>query len=251
MATRTERCRSTPSRTPRAVLVLSQSRRMIAAAFDLTVRETRRDPLASVGLGRPGSPAGKATMSDVDLEKLLEPHAKELESLAEAAAKGDHDKVIDGASSLVLTLATGNPVIGALAPLARRGIAKAFGNAADEMFARELAAMQKEEDRKAFFAQIDDVVAALVGQALIQLVRTQHNVKDEVLTALGGVREDFERFRADFGRRVSEQGETVRIDEQVVEAGGIGVRVRASTTKRVALKHQVVSGTGSVGIDLG
>jgi hypothetical protein len=199
--------------------------------------------------GVASSPTIRA-MSDVDLEKLLEPHSKELELIADAAAKGERDKVIDGTASLAVTLATGNPLLGALAPLARKGIAKAFGNAADAMFARELAKMEKDDERKAFLGQIDAIVAALVGQAVIQLVHTQHNVKEEVLAALGGVREDFASFRTDFEIRVKASGDTVRVDEQVVEGGAIGVRVRLSTTKRVRLKYQLVSGRGSVGIDL-
>jgi hypothetical protein len=128
-------------------------------------------------------------MADVDLEKLLEPYSKELTGIAEAVAKGERDKVIDGAASLAMTLATGNPILGALAPLARKGIAKAFGNAADEMLARELAKMEKEEERRSFLDLIDEVIAALWGQTLIQLVRTHHNVKDEILAALGDMQD--------------------------------------------------------------
>lgn len=189
-------------------------------------------------------------MSDSDLEKLLEPHSKELKSLADAIAKGEHEKFVDGATGLAITLATGHPLLGALAPLARKGIAKAFGNAADSMLARELAAMEDEERRKAFLLQIDEIVAALVGQAIIQLARTQHNVKDEFLIALGGLRSDFEQFRLDFDNNVRASGETVVVDEQVVQDGAVGVRVRPTTTKRVRLKYQYVAGRGSIGLDL-
>jgi hypothetical protein len=115
-------------------------------------------------------------MTDVDIEALLEPHTKDLQSIAESLAGGERGKVADGLANLAITLATGNPILGALAPLARKGIAKAFANSADEMFARELANMKEEEARREFLGQIDEVVAALLGQALIQLVRTQHNV---------------------------------------------------------------------------
>jgi hypothetical protein len=189
-------------------------------------------------------------MSDIDLEKLLEPQSKRIESLAEAIAKGDRDKVVDGAASLAVALATGNPLLGALAPLARKGVAKAFGNAADEMFARELAKMETEEERKDFLNQIDDVVAALVGQTLIQLVRVQHKVKDEILVALGGLREDFEAFRADIETQLKAHGETVTVDEQLVDSGAIGVRVLPATMKRIRLRFQRVTGKGSVGVVL-
>jgi hypothetical protein len=190
------------------------------------------------------------SMGDVDLETLLEPHSKDLKVIAEAIAKGERDKVIDGAAGLAVALASGNPLLSALAPLARKGIAKAFGNAADEMFARELAKIEKEEERKAFLDQIDEVAAALVGQAIIQLVRTQHNVKDEILAVLGGVRADFETFRVDFESRVHASGESVIVVEQIVEGGAVGVRVRPTTTKGVHLRYQRVSGRGSAGIVL-
>ena len=90
----------------------------------------------------------------------------------------------------------------------------------------------------------------LLGQALIQLVRSQHAVKDEVLDALGGVRRDLEAFRQDFAARVASASESVRLDSLVVHGGGLGIRVRATTTKRVVLTHMEVAGAGSVGIDL-
>lgn len=189
-------------------------------------------------------------MGNVDLERLLEPHSKELTSIAEAAIKGQRDKVIDGVASLAVTLATGNPLIGSLVPLARTGIARALGNAANEMLVRELAKMQADEEKHAFLNQIDEIVAVLIGQAVVQLIRVQHNAKDEVLLALGGVREDFQHFRDDFERQIRESGETVRVDEMVVRDGGTGVQVRASTTKRVRLNYQLVAGKGSTGIVL-
>jgi len=189
-------------------------------------------------------------MADLDLEKLLEPHSRELTKIAEAAAAGERNKVIDGVAGVVLTIATGNPVVGALAPLARKGIAAAFGNAADRMFAEELAKMEKEDERTAFLGQIDSVVATLLGQAVVQLVRTQHNVKEEVFAAVGGVRKDFEHFRLDFETQVRATKETVIVDKQIVGSQGLGVRVRNSTTKSVHIKVQTVEGDGAVGIEL-
>jgi hypothetical protein len=187
---------------------------------------------------------------DVALDKLLEMHKDELKSIAEAAGSGDHEKVIDAASSLAVSLATGNPLLGALAPLGRKGIAWAFGNSVNAALTRELAALEKDEARNKFLGQIDEVVEVLVGQALIQIVRSQHAVKDEVLDALGGVRRDFEAFRKDFGERIANTSENVSVDAFVVREGGLGIRVRATSSKRVVLKHMEVVGPGSVGIDL-
>lgn len=188
---------------------------------------------------------------DLELAKLLEAHRGELKTIAEAAATGNHEKVIDAVSSLALSLATGNPLLGALAPLGRKGIARIFGNSVNAALTRELAALAREDRRRDFLNQIDDVMEAAIGQALIQIVRTQHAVKDEVLDALGGMRQDFEEFRNDFAAQLANVSENVRVDSLVeVIDGGVGVRVAATTTKRVVLPHMVVRGPGSVGIDL-
>ncbi|WP_437599473.1 hypothetical protein WMF28_42280 [Sorangium sp. So ce590] len=187
-------------------------------------------------------------MSDRALGELLEPHNDMLKDMAQSLAAGDRAKLIGTSAALVAALATGNPQVALLAPFAEKAVACAFGNAADDMFRRELAAMEREEDRRAFIAQIGDAVEALIGQALIQIVRSQHRVKEEVLEALGGVREDLAAFRERFGAELG--GAAARVDLQVVTAGAIGVRVRATTGKRVFIARQEVSGAGSVGIDL-
>lgn len=187
---------------------------------------------------------------DVELKGLLKAHQGELKTIAEAAGSGNRDKVIDAVSSLAISLATGNPVLGALAPLGRKAIARAFGNSVNAALDRELAALAKEEERRAFLGQIDEVIEALLGQALIQMVRSQHAVTDELLEALGGVRRDFETFRAEFADQIAKSAESIAVDTMSVRDGGLGVRVAATTTKRVALRHIEVSGAGSVGIDL-
>jgi hypothetical protein len=187
---------------------------------------------------------------DIELQKLLEAHKGELKTIAEAAGSGNKEKVIDVATSLAVSLATGNPLLGALAPLGRKGIARAFGNSVNAALTRELEAIAKDDERKQFLGQIDEVVEALLAQALIQLIRSQHAIKDEVLEALGGVRRDFEAFRNDFAARVASASENVRVDTMIVRDGGLGVRVRASTVKRVVLRHVEVVGPASVGIDL-
>ena len=188
---------------------------------------------------------------DVELAELLKAHQGELKIIAEAAGSGNQEKVIDSVTSLAISLATGNALLGSLAPLGRRGIARIFGNSVNAALTRELAALAKDDERKVFLNQIDEVVEALLGQALIQIVRSQHAVKDEVLDALGGMRRDLEVFRNDFAAQLASAPENVRVDSLIeVVDGGIGVRVAATTTKRVVLTHMVVRGPGSVGIDL-
>lgn len=110
-------------------------------------------------------------MADVDLATLLEPHKNTLKDMSKSLAEGDHAAFIASVAGLVAALATGNPHIALLAPLGQKAVAKAFGNAADAMFKRELAALEAEEERRAFLGQIDEAVEELIGQALVQLVR--------------------------------------------------------------------------------
>lgn len=188
---------------------------------------------------------------DTELATLLKDHQGELKSIAEAAASGDQQKLVNATSSLVVALATGNPLLGALAPLGRQVIARAFGNSVNLAITRELAALAKDEERRAFLNQIGEVVEVLVGQALIQLIRSQHAVKDEVLDTLGGMRRDLESFRNDFAAQLASAPENVRVDNLIeVADGGIGVRVAAASTRRVVLTSIVVRGAGSIGIDL-
>jgi|GEM_PF-3773937 len=188
-------------------------------------------------------------MADVDIAKLLEPHKSALKELAQDLAGGDRAKLAGGLAALAAAIAAGNPALVALAPLASKGVARAFGNAADEMLRKELACMEAEEERQAFAALIVEPIEALIGQALIQLVRVQHNVKDElraeVLDALGGLREDLDGFRARFAQELG--GVVVEVDLQTVR-GGIGIRVGPATRQRVFVARMDV--TDGIGIDL-
>ena len=186
-------------------------------------------------------------MADRDLGALLEPHKKTLESISQSLAAGDQAKTAGSLATLVAALATGHPEIAILAPFAQSAVARAFGNSADAMLRRELDTMVADEAKAAFAAQIAEPIEALIGQALIQLVRVQHNVKDELLKALGGVREELSTFREQFKAESGAQPFAVTVDEQIVK-GGIGVRVRPETTKRVFIRRQEI--TAGVGIEL-
>jgi serine/threonine protein phosphatase PrpC len=185
-------------------------------------------------------------MADVDLEKLLEPHQKTLKEMGQQLAAGQHEKFIANAATLVGVLATGSPHVALLAPFAEKAVAGAFASAADKRLQREIEAMEREDDRKAFVAQIGDAVQALLDQAIVQIVRVQHNVKDELRARL---REDLADFRGAFQQGLGDH--MVRLDEQVVRDGATGVRVGPNATKRVFIGRMEVAGKGSVGIDLG
>jgi hypothetical protein len=82
-------------------------------------------------------------MADADLGALLEPHKATLKEMAQNLAAGDHAKLAANAAVLVAALVTGNPAVALLAPFADKAVARAFGNSADAMLRRELAAMEE------------------------------------------------------------------------------------------------------------
>ncbi len=189
-------------------------------------------------------------MADVDLEKLFEPHQEELKTLGEHLAAGQRDKFIAGAATLVGAVATGNPSVALLAPFAEKVVARAFASAADERLRVEIEAMEREDERRAFVKQIGDAIQVLVDQAVLQMVRVQHNIAGELEEKVAGrMHEELDDFRSTFADNLN--GYTVRLEEQVVREGAIGVRVSPNAAKRVFIRRMDVAGKGSVGIDLG
>jgi hypothetical protein len=198
-------------------------------------------------------------MADAELGKLLQEHGGELKEMAQQLTSGEHTKLAGSAAVLVGALATGPPEVALLAPFAQAAVAKVFGSAADKALRREIDAYEKEEEKRAFARQIGEVVEVLLGEAILQIVRVQHRVKEEeveaIEEALGGVRKDLAAFREELRAGLEGAGEAaealVRVSRQTVREGAIGVRVGANARKRVLIANMDVSGKGSVGIDLG
>lgn len=188
-------------------------------------------------------------MSELELSALLEPHKADLRKLAENFLAGDHAKFVSGTAALLGAIATGNPTILALAPFAERAVSAAFASAADKRVTAELERMRVEEEREAFVATIADTVEALLGQAVLQLIRTQHRVKEDVLDQLGGIRADLSQFRDDFQRGLA--ADQIYLNVQHVLDGALGLRVSPGARERVFIGEQIVTGPGSVGIVLG
>lgn len=187
-------------------------------------------------------------MAPMELSKILAENRGPLKDLAKSLTGGDGAGFVAGAATLVAAMATGHPELTVLAPFAQKVVARAFGNAANGMLRRELAALEAEEAKQAFVADIASAVEGLVGQALIQIIRSQHRVKEELQEELGGLREDLSQFREEFQSEL--RGDIVRLDEQIVRAGATGIRVGPGARQRVFVSRQWVSGPGSIGVDL-
>lgn len=80
-------------------------------------------------------------------------------------------------------------------------------------------------------------VEALLSQAVLQLVRVQHNVHDDVLRALGGVRDDLADFRERFTTAIpAAEQQAARLELQEVSGGALGIHVSNRSQKRVFVR---------------
>jgi hypothetical protein len=153
---------------------------------------------------------------------------------------GKAEEVAQGVVALVTTMASGVPVLGALA---QQGVAKAFAASSQGALRREYEALEREEDRKQFAEQVADPIAELIGQALIQILRVQHRDSEDVVRQLGGLREDLEGFRKEFATRLTEAA--VVVDELEVVDYAVGIRVGPSTRKQAKVGKMTVGGRGT------
>jgi hypothetical protein len=198
----------------------------------------------------------------IELLALVKDQKSELKDVASGLAEGKREKVAAGVITLLAGLVTGHPEVGALAPFAQEAVRLACAASATRRLQKVVAAAEAEDSRaraygdtsppaggdSALIAQIAEAVEALVGQALIQLVRVEHATKDELVEALGGVREDLADFRADFQRELVDR--EVRVDVQHVREGATGLRISDGARARLSVGEMTVTGPGSVGIDL-
>lgn len=189
-----------------------------------------------------------AIMRCMDLGDLIKQHGAELKDAAAGLAEGKREKLVAALATLVLGLATGNSAVGLLAPFIEAGTRRAFANSASRRLDAAFAAAKSEEEKADLVAQIADSIEALLGQALVQMVRVQHQAKNEIIESLGGMREDLAGFRADLQARLDEEG--VRIDLQRIAEGATGIRITEGARARIWVGEMNVTGSGSIGIDI-
>jgi hypothetical protein len=181
----------------------------------------------------------------VELAKVLKAHEDEIENLGEGVIRGDKEKVAGALAGLLTSVSTGSPLLGSWANAA---VQKAFVPPATRRLLVEAANYDKAMARDVFIGRIRDVVELLIGQAILQTVRAHHNIKEEILEELGGVREEFEDFRKEFAEgQAQHPGDNLRVQELLVE-GGVGVRVSSGARSRMHVTFAKV--TNGVGFEL-
>lgn len=195
-------------------------------------------------------------MADIELLERLEKDQKSIEEVGTALLERDRASAISAMARWVVNALTEVPALGALA---QKGIAKLFANTATAAIEAELEALETESQRRALINDIAAAVEPLIQQALIQMVRVQHNLdearRDELIRALGGLRNDLDGFRAAFARTLEGSAEPagdagqVHIGRQRVSGGGVGVLARGSGDIVVRIDWQEVLDQG-VGIKL-
>ena len=183
-----------------------------------------------------------------ELSALIKEQKSNLEAIGTGLVEGKGEKVVTAIAATVLAVVTGHPEIAVLSPFLQEGVRRAFASTATRQFEKALAEMKTEDEKAAFAAQIAEPIEALIGQALIQMVRVQHKTKDEVIDALGGLRKEFADFREGLQDRLDDEG--VHIDLQRVREGATGIRISERARASIWIKEMTVSGEGSIGIDV-
>jgi hypothetical protein len=189
-----------------------------------------------------------AILPDVDLGELIKQHGPELKDVSSGLTEGKREKIVAALGTLVLGLVTQNPAVGLLTPFIEAGARRAFALSGTRRLEAAIAAANTEQEKAALVAQIAESIEALLGQSLIQMVRVQHQTKDEVIEALGGVRKELADFREEFQERMEDEG--VRVDVQRIRDGARGIRISEGARARIWVGEMTVSGAGSIGIDV-
>ena len=182
-------------------------------------------------------------MSEVVLGDLLEKRGSEMKEITQSLVNGDGEKTAAGLAGLLTTVLTGVPALG---NVVAQGLEKIFGSSANAILVQQIEAWQKEQQQTDLVSRVRDSVEVLLGQALIQLVRSQHASTAELERALGGIREELKGFRDSIQGRLEDAG--IRVDLQEIAENGIGIRVGEKARASVFVRRQVVN--GGVGIDL-
>lgn len=188
-------------------------------------------------------------MSDPTTYDLVKPYEKKLEEAENALLGEDYRKAAATLGTVVVAAATGHPELGVLAPFVNKAIVRAFESAADAQMRVQMEAFAEEDDRKAFVAQITEATAELLEEAVLMLAKIQHRATEQTAAQVGAAREELRAFRETFERELS-AADAVRVETMHVTAGGLGIRVGASTRKRAFVGTMNVNGKGSVGIDM-
>jgi hypothetical protein len=155
------------------------------------------------------SPNARSAPETLRLDELVLTREKELSDLGQALVSGQSEKAVSALLGLITALATTSPLLGTLA---KAGVERAFAQSATSRLLAEYQKYEQEKDRERFVEHIDEAVRDVIAEAFVQMVRVQHNTKDEVLEALGGLREEWQDFRAALEHRLEriEHPTTVR-----------------------------------------
>ncbi|HEY5961391.1 MAG TPA: hypothetical protein VIV60_32760 [Polyangiaceae bacterium] len=186
--------------------------------------------------------AGQYATNDCDIGSILDDRSSEVEKLASALTERDAEKTAGAIAALIASLATGSAALGVFANTA---VQMAFVSPATKRLLAEVAKYEGEQDRATMIARIRDEVELMIGQALIQIMRSQHNISDELMEKLGGLCDAFEQFRGEFEEKVTPH--PALLVEKLEVRGGTGVCISDSARSHMRVLHAIVTeGVGFV-----
>src|SRR4051812_32549386 len=129
-----------------------------------------------------------------EIRQRLENCEKEIEEIGSSLIAGKRHEVVPALAGLAVSVFSGLPVVGGLTKAA---LTEVFAAPANEVLDQQIAEWRQEQKVSAPLSELKDWIEALMGQVVLQLVRSQHNVSEDLAKRLGGARDDLAGFRND------------------------------------------------------
>lgn len=184
---------------------------------------------------------GGRTVAD-ELEQALAAQEDALEAVVEAARERDEAGFTNRWGKLVTALISGVPWVG---KLAEQGIHEVVASSAYGQMTSELARLEAVDAQEQQAARIAEFVYQLLGQALVGLGEDQRAIA-QTLTRLDS---RLGEMAVQVREQVKSQAQVV-VHQETVSGGATGARVTSASNKDVRLKQGLVTGKGTVGVEL-
>lgn len=184
---------------------------------------------------------GGRTVAD-ELEQALAAQEDALEAVVEAARERDEAGFTNRWGKLVTALISGVPWVG---KLAEQGIHEVVASSAYGQMTAELARLEAVGAQEQQAARIAQFVYQLLGEALIGLGEDQHAIA-QALTRLDT---RFGEMAVQVREQLTGQAQVV-VHQGTVSGGATGARVTPAGNKDLRLKQDLVTGKGTVGVEL-
>lgn len=177
------------------------------------------------------------------IQESLDDQKELVGEVGKGLLNGNGESVAKSLFGLAVGVASSSPALGVLGS---EIVGKIFSTSAAKKLEQAIADAKSDEDRRRFVREISSAIEALLGEFLIQVVRTHHQVTDELTKRLGG-----NASLQQYGRDVAEELRNcaLLVAQIDVSNGALGVEVSVGARQAVIGSIRA-SGAGSVAVKI-